>query len=81
MPLVVAFWLIGFFVWLGENIATYFKAWYYQHQLNGWDLVSRSKVLSWTIMVVVAVVAVVIVWLWRERDTVGAFDSSPRSMS
>jgi uncharacterized membrane protein YoaT (DUF817 family) len=64
MPLPVSFVLIGFFVWVGENISTYLGAWVYPHQVNGWQLVDSSKILSWSIMVMVAFV---IIWTWKER--------------
>ncbi len=64
MPMPVAFGLIGFFVWVGENICTYLGAWVYPHQVNGWQLVDSSKILSWSIMVMVAFV---IIWTWKER--------------
>ena len=64
MPMPVAFALIGFFVWVGENICTYLGAWVYPHQVNGWQLVDSSKILSWSIMVMVAFV---IIWTWKER--------------
>jgi uncharacterized membrane protein YoaT (DUF817 family) len=65
MPLPLSFALIGFFVWVGENICTYLGAWVYPHQMNGWQLVDCSKILSWSIMVMVAFV---IIWTWKERE-------------
>ena len=32
MPLVLSFVLIGFFIWIAENIATFFSAWEYPNQ-------------------------------------------------
>ena len=43
MPLALSFVLIGFFLWLAENIATYFGAWRYPYQLHGWEPVSRFQ--------------------------------------
>lgn len=54
MPLVMAFVLIGFFVWLAENIATYFGAWQYPHQVNGWHVVDIHKISSWALLVIVS---------------------------
>ena len=64
MPLALSMALIGFFVWIGENICTYLGAWVYPHQVNGWHPVDASKILSWSIMVTVAFV---IIWTWKER--------------
>lgn len=54
MPAPVAFTLIGFFVWIAENIATYFHAWSYPYQVPAWQPVHLSKVLSWTMLMVVS---------------------------
>ncbi len=54
MPAPVALLLIGFFVWLAENIATYFGAWTYPTQVGGWQPVHLSKVVSWTMLMVVS---------------------------
>ncbi|MDZ4551830.1 DUF817 family protein, partial [Bacillus cereus] len=32
IPLVLSFFLIGFFIWIAENIATFFGAWQYPNQ-------------------------------------------------
>lgn len=59
IPLSLAFLLIGIFVWFAENIATYFGAWQYPHQLEGWRMVSLSKLTSWALLVIVSLMAVV----------------------
>lgn len=64
MPMPIAFALIGFFVWIGENLSTYLGAWLYPHQLNGWEMVEASKIVSWGMMVMVAFV---LIWTWKER--------------
>ncbi|MDQ0581248.1 uncharacterized membrane protein YoaT (DUF817 family) [Streptomyces rishiriensis] len=56
MPLAVAFALIGFFLWLAENIATYLGAWRYPYQLHGWEPVSVSKWVSWALLISVTFV-------------------------
>ncbi|MES2459729.1 MAG: DUF817 domain-containing protein [Armatimonadota bacterium] len=58
MPLVLAFGLIGFFVWGAENIATFFGAWQYPNQKNGWHFVHSSKISSWFLLVIITVVIV-----------------------
>ncbi|CAM5712266.1 DUF817 domain-containing protein [Streptomyces aurantiogriseus] len=56
MPLALSFALIGFFLWLAENIATYLGAWSYPHQLHGWEPVSVSKWISWALLISVTFV-------------------------
>jgi uncharacterized membrane protein YoaT (DUF817 family) len=58
MPLSLSFALIGFFVWIAENIATYYGAWMYPNQHAGWQVVHPGKVSSWTLLVVISLVAV-----------------------
>lgn len=73
MPLLLSFALIGFFVWVGENVSTYLGAWVYPHQANGWEPVHLAKVTSWSLMVVIAFVCV---WRWRLwSHTMDSFDS------
>jgi uncharacterized membrane protein YoaT (DUF817 family) len=59
MPLVLAFLLIGVFVWFAENIATYLGAWQYPDQGDGWRMVSLAKLSSWSLLVIVSMMAVV----------------------
>jgi len=59
MPLVLAFLLIGVFVWFAENIATYLGAWQYPDQQDGWRMVSVHKLSSWSLLVIVSLMAVV----------------------
>ncbi|HEY8372246.1 MAG TPA: DUF817 domain-containing protein [Pseudonocardiaceae bacterium] len=64
MPLALAFGLIGVFLWLAENIATFFGAWYYPHQLEVWRPVSPAKAVAWALLISVAFVLVA--W-WQGR--------------
>jgi uncharacterized membrane protein YoaT (DUF817 family) len=52
MPLFVAFILIGFFIWLAENISTFFGVWKYPNQIGAWALVHVSKWSSWALLVI-----------------------------
>lgn len=52
MPLVVAFVLIGFFIWLAENISTFFTVWSYPDQLGAWSVVHVAKWSSWSLLVI-----------------------------
>ncbi|MEY9211341.1 DUF817 domain-containing protein [Thermobifida halotolerans] len=64
MPLALAFVLIGFFLWLAENIATLLGAWNYPDQAEVWTMVSLSKFGSWALLVTVSFVLVV---AWKKR--------------
>jgi uncharacterized membrane protein YoaT (DUF817 family) len=59
MPLVLSFLLIGFFIWIGENIATFLGAWKYASQHEGWRMVSLGKISSWFLLVVLSIVIVI----------------------
>jgi uncharacterized membrane protein YoaT (DUF817 family) len=58
MPLNISFLLIAFFVWIAENISTYFGAWQYPSQVHAWTLVSTSKITSWFLMVIISFILV-----------------------
>ncbi|WP_061297348.1 DUF817 domain-containing protein [Herbidospora cretacea] len=58
MPLSLGFFLTGFFLWLAENIATYFGAWVYPHQREAWRLVHADKIGAWALLVSVTFVIV-----------------------
>jgi uncharacterized membrane protein YoaT (DUF817 family) len=52
MPLLLAFVLIGFFIWLAENVATFFGIWSYPHQIGAWAIVHVGKWSSWSLLVI-----------------------------
>jgi len=52
MPLLLAFVLIGFFIWLAENISTFFSVWSYPDQLGAWSVVHVAKWSSWSLLVI-----------------------------
>ena len=52
MPLLAAFVLIGFFIWLAENISTFFGVWRYPNQLGAWSTVHIGKWSSWCLLVI-----------------------------
>ena len=54
MPIALSFTLIGFFIWVAENIATFFGAWQYPDQTDAWSLVHLGKVSSWLLLVIVS---------------------------
>jgi uncharacterized membrane protein YoaT (DUF817 family) len=51
MPLLVAFILIGFFIWLAENLGTLFGVWQYPNQLGAWATVHVGKWGAWSLLV------------------------------
>ncbi|GAA3942068.1 DUF817 domain-containing protein [Streptomyces gulbargensis] len=56
MPLALSFVLIGFFLWVAENAATYLGAWSYPHQLDGWEPVPVTKFAAWALLITVTFV-------------------------
>jgi uncharacterized membrane protein YoaT (DUF817 family) len=74
MPLVLSFVLIGLFVWVAENIGTYFGGWIYPAQMRHWAIVGPNKISSWMLMVVIAVL--IVAALKRYRGTMPAGDGS-----
>lgn len=52
MPMLLAFILIGFFIWVAENISTFFAVWHYPNQLGAWSTVHLGKWSSWTLLVI-----------------------------
>lgn len=55
---LLSFLIIGFFIWLAENIATFFGAWKYAYQHAGWQMVSWHKITSWGLLVIVSIIIV-----------------------
>ena len=58
MPAALSFLLIGFFIWVAENIATYFGAWQYPHQKRQWAIVGPTKISSWMLLVIISFIIV-----------------------
>lgn len=58
MKLVLSFLLIAFFIWVAENIASYYGAWQYPDQIDGWRIVSLGKISSWALLVIISVILV-----------------------
>lgn len=52
MPLLLAFVLIGFNIWLAENISTFFGVWKYPNQMGAWATVHVGKWSSWSLLVI-----------------------------
>lgn len=58
MHALLSFVIIGFFIWLAENIATFYGAWKYAYQHAGWKMVSAHKITSWSLLVIVSIILV-----------------------
>lgn len=58
MPAWVSFGLIAIFVWVAENISTFFGAWQYPDQALGWQVVDLSKLVSWSLLVILSFVLI-----------------------
>lgn len=54
MPLPLALVLIGFFIWLAENLGTFFGLWAYPHQLGAWAAVHVTKWSAWSLLVLMS---------------------------
>lgn len=58
MPLMLGFFLIAIFIWIAENIATYFGAWKYPDQIHAWHVVGTQKITSWFLLVIISFIVV-----------------------
>lgn len=58
MPLWLSFVLIGFFLWVAENLATLLNAWRYPGQVDVWEVVHASKFGAWALLVTMSFVLV-----------------------
>ncbi|HEX7641744.1 MAG TPA: DUF817 domain-containing protein [Burkholderiaceae bacterium] len=58
MPMLLAFVLTGFFIWLAENISTFFGVWRYPNQIGAWATVSVGKWSSWSLLVIMTITIV-----------------------
>jgi len=58
MPAVASFFLIGFFIWVAENAASFLGAYQYPDQAGDWQLVHPGKIGSWFILAIMSFVMV-----------------------
>jgi uncharacterized membrane protein YoaT (DUF817 family) len=58
MPLSLSFILIGFFIWVAENISTYLGAWQYPEQVQTWHFVSPEVATSWFLMIIISFILI-----------------------
>lgn len=52
MPLLLAFLLIGFFIFVAENLSTFLGIWQYPNQMGAWATVHVGKWSSWSLLVI-----------------------------
>lgn len=72
MPQLLAFLLVACVIWIAENIGTLAGAWLYPNQLEGWQLVSPEKVVSWFLLMILSVVMVTWISPPRAPDAAAA---------
>lgn len=58
MNLAFWFFLVSFFIWIAENIATYMNIWIYPHQMNHWNIVWPEKIIAWYLLMIISFVLV-----------------------
>jgi uncharacterized membrane protein YoaT (DUF817 family) len=58
LPAVLSFLLIAFFIWIAENISTFYGAWQYPDQIHIWNVVSTGKISSWFLLVIISFILV-----------------------
>lgn len=67
MPLPIAFVLVGFFLWVAENLGTLLGAWQYPNQAQIWELVHVGKLGSWALLVTLSFALIATVKLAEGR--------------
>lgn len=71
MPMTLAFFLIGLFIWIAENIATFLGAWKYAYQHKNWQMVTVGKLSSWGLLAIVSIIIVVQLKFVKDRLKAG----------
>ncbi len=61
MPVPIATLLVALFIWFGENIGTWSRAWIYPSQAVGWSPVPIAKLSAWYLLMIISVVLVTFV--------------------
>jgi uncharacterized membrane protein YoaT (DUF817 family) len=67
MPLILGFILTGLFIWLAENISTFYGIWKYPNQLGAWSTVHIGKWSSWSLLVIMTFTIVTNLKHFKER--------------
>ena len=79
MPVLFAFVLVAFFIWLAENIGTAAGAWLYPSQDDAWHPVPLTKLVAWFLLMMISVVLVTFVHRPRPPEH-GRLDPPPTPM-
>ena len=58
IPVALGFCLVAFFIWIAENISTFYGAWQYPDQVHVWTVVSTNKITSWFLLVIISFIIV-----------------------
>ena len=58
IPVALGFCLVAFFIWIAENISTFYGAWQYPDQVHIWNVVSTNKITSWFLLVIICFIIV-----------------------
>jgi len=79
MPILLAFGLVTFFIWVAENLGTWSRAWLYPSQLEGWRMVGIEKFGSWYLLMTISVVLVTLVHrpVTMDRSLIGTQAPAP----
>ena len=72
MPLALGFCLTAFFIWIAENISTFYGAWQYPSQIHAWDVVSTNKITSWFLLVILSFIIVSYLKHYKDSHPVSA---------
>jgi uncharacterized membrane protein YoaT (DUF817 family) len=67
MPIFIGFILIAFFIWIAENIGTFYGAWLYPNQIHAWNVVSLHKITSWFLMLIISFIIVTYLKIYKEN--------------
>ena len=78
MPLVLSFLLVAFFIWVAENISTYFGAFRYPNQVHAWNLVTSQKVHSWFLLVIISFIIVADLKQFKQKRDAQSLGATPQ---
>ncbi|OGG59883.1 hypothetical protein A2765_04870 [Candidatus Kaiserbacteria bacterium RIFCSPHIGHO2_01_FULL_56_24] len=73
MPLALSFCLVAFFLWIAENISTFWGAWQYPDQVHIWNVVSTNKITSWFLMVIISFIVVAYLKHYKTVHRIAAY--------
>ena len=68
-PFLPVLWVVAIFIWVAENLSTYYQIWLYPSQVQNWHMVSVAKIGSWYLLMLLSLVLVL--WVMGQRDGSG----------